>query len=68
MEDGMHTRGTERRKELSKGNVIRATQIRGEEMHRGGFRHHLADSTQYSKGKLCTQENWRLCFHSEREQ
>lgn len=50
MEDGIYTTVTEIFKELSKGNVIIATQIIGEEMQRDGFRHHLADGTQYSKG------------------
>lgn len=56
MEDGIHTRVRERFRELTKGNVIRPTQITGEEKQKGGFRYHLADSTQYSKahytGKL----------------
>lgn len=56
MKDGIHTKVRERFRQLSKGNVIRVTQITGEEKHRDGFRYDLADSSKYRKahytGKL----------------
>lgn len=55
MEDGIHTR--ERYREFTEGNVIRATQIMGEEKQRGGFRYHLADSTQCNSKAPYTGKN-----------
>lgn len=41
----------ERFREFTEGNVIRTTQISGEEKHKDGFRYHLADNSQYSKAR-----------------
>lgn len=53
MEEGIYKRVRERYRGLTKGNVIRATQITGEEKYRDGIRCHLTDSFQYSKAH-CT--------------
>lgn len=53
VEEGVCTRVRERYGGLAKGNVIRATQITGEEKYRHGIRYHLTDSFPYSKAH-CT--------------
>ena len=53
MEEGICTTVRERYGGLTKGNVIRTTQITGEEKYRDGIRYHLTDSLQYSKAH-CT--------------